>query len=287
MTYKTANPGTIEEEISWMEGHFDVEVMLAVEYGSRLWNLAGPASDHDIRFVYKDKPERAFSLFDKRETLSHNCELPTDDGKIEVEFSGWSLEKALRLCVASNPQTQEINAAPVVFEANHDFQKDLSEICADASPRTMAHYYRGNAKKNLLGHICKIRGADVKINLQMVRGFMSSMWLIQNPGLGKFPPLDFSELRESVDLSISRMPIKGFNKELDELVQLKTETSSRRVNRFFTLVEQWGLGVMDSIEEDIMKIPDHRTDSEIAEKSFRRQYPNTFPDQFRTVIPGL
>jgi predicted nucleotidyltransferase len=276
MTLKTAKYKSVQDEITWIEGEFDVEVLLAVEHGSRLWGLAGPSSDHDIKFIYKNKPERAFSLFDRRNFIGHKCEIEADTGFVEVEMTGWSIEKALRLSVSSNPQLNEIIGSPLRYAESDVFCRDLKGICKDSSPRTIAHYYRGTAKKTLLGDICRHRGADLKANLQMVRAFMSSIWMVQNPKVGSFPPLDFAKLREEVDLSSGFRPYQSFDTQLDEIVELKTTTSKRRVDQFFVIIEQWGLQVMDSINDDILKIPEHWVDQNNAELCFRHQYPETF-----------
>ncbi len=45
----------ILKKIKEIEATRNVEVLLAVESGSRAWGFASPDSDYDIRFIYRHK----------------------------------------------------------------------------------------------------------------------------------------------------------------------------------------------------------------------------------------
>ena len=53
---KTMTPEIIEK-IKQIEVTRGVEVLLAVESGSRAWGFASPDSDYDIRFIYRHEKD--------------------------------------------------------------------------------------------------------------------------------------------------------------------------------------------------------------------------------------
>ena len=79
----------------------DVDVLYAVESGSRAWGFASTDSDHDIRFIYRHPPAWYLSVRERRDVI----ELPLDANNFDV--SGWDLRKTLRLFLKSNPSLYE------------------------------------------------------------------------------------------------------------------------------------------------------------------------------------
>jgi predicted nucleotidyltransferase len=47
----------ILEKLKEIEAKRNIEILLAVESGSRAWSFASLDSDHDIRFIYKHKSD--------------------------------------------------------------------------------------------------------------------------------------------------------------------------------------------------------------------------------------
>ena len=218
-------------------------------------------------------------MFRDGETLQRQVALETDRGSVDIEMSGWTLQKALKLAASSNPQIGEMARAEMAYRRQDRFQEDLLDLSSQASPRVMAHYYRGTAKKNLLGKICPAIVSDVKTNLQMVRGMLSAIWFTQNPGRGGFPPLKFEALREAVDLTGRQMALAGLDVEIDDLISLKRSGAPRKTEKLFTMVTQWGLAEIEALDREVMTIPDTEFDVARVEQAFRNQYPDVFPDQ--------
>lgn len=59
---------TIAEELRKIEKEYNVEIIYAVESGSRAWGFASPDSDYDVRFIYKRKKNDYLKL-EKKGTL--------------------------------------------------------------------------------------------------------------------------------------------------------------------------------------------------------------------------
>jgi len=262
----------LQAEIKDLELEYGIEVLLAVEYGSRAWGLEHAGSDYDIRLIYRDPVHQAFSLFQDRETISR----PTMVEGVEVDLTCWSLPKALKLATVSNPQLNEFLACPVKYRSDDIFIDDLTRICNAASPRVMAHYYRGSAKKNLLQKICDCPQVDVKATLQMLRGTLSAQWIVQNPGQGNFPPIDFETLLDAVDHSKDRLYFDETRAQIDRFVALKREGGHCRDPHDICLIEQFGLEAMERLPEQIGYLNNPYVDQSLAESAFQKQYPQTF-----------
>ena len=52
----------IVSKLREIEQIYNVEILLAVESGSRAWGFASPDSDYDVRFIYVRKKKRLFAF---------------------------------------------------------------------------------------------------------------------------------------------------------------------------------------------------------------------------------
>lgn len=98
----------IVKKLSHIESEYDVEILFAIESGSRAWGFESIDSDYDVRFVYRHKPSWYFNILPKRDVI----ELPivgVDD------YSGWDIRKALFLLNKSNPVFFEWLRSPIVY----------------------------------------------------------------------------------------------------------------------------------------------------------------------------
>lgn len=86
----------VPQKLKEIEEIYGVEVLWAVESGSRAWGFASPDSDFDVRFIYKRKAQDYLKLTPDRDVI----ELPIDE---TWDVSGWDLDKTLKLLAKSNP----------------------------------------------------------------------------------------------------------------------------------------------------------------------------------------
>ena len=75
----------VPQKLREMEKEYNMEVLLAVESGSRAWGFASPDSDFDVRFIYK-RPRESYLHLDRQRDV---IELPIDD---TWDVSGWDLD---------------------------------------------------------------------------------------------------------------------------------------------------------------------------------------------------
>lgn len=104
----------IQDKLRSTEQENNVQILHAVESGSRAWGFASPDSDYDIRFIYKNNPDWYLSLWEKPDVI----EFMTDQ---DLDGSGWDLAKALKLLAKSNAPLIEWLYSPVCYSTDDVF----------------------------------------------------------------------------------------------------------------------------------------------------------------------
>lgn len=102
----------ILQKLKEIEKSKNVEILFAVESGSRAWGFASPDSDYDIRFIYKHKTEYYLSLWEKPDVI----EFMTED---DLDGSGWDLRKAVKLLAKSNASLIEWLFSLIDCQSHH------------------------------------------------------------------------------------------------------------------------------------------------------------------------
>lgn len=170
------NDDTVYAEILYrlraIEREHDVQVLFAVESGSRAWGFASSDSDYDVRFVYKHRPEWYQSLWSdqKRDVIE-----PKISDKLDL--SGWDVRKTLRLLRKSNPSFIEWTQSPIVYANDGVFLSRVKEILpAVYSPRSSCAHYGSMAVANMREHLS---GDSVKLKkyLYVLRPLLASKYV--------------------------------------------------------------------------------------------------------------
>ena len=86
-----------------MEMENNMEILYAVESGSRAWGFDNEESDYDIRFIFKRPLKNYISLKNQKETI----ELMKGD----YDIVGWDIKKTLKLHYKDNPYNNPIHLA--------------------------------------------------------------------------------------------------------------------------------------------------------------------------------
>lgn len=160
-----------------------VEILYAVESGSRAWGFASPDSDYDIRFIYKHDLDYYLSLWEQPDVI----EFMTKD---DLDGSGWDIAKALKLLAKSNAPLLEWIYSPVVYYKNEAFITTLRKVAQDSfSPIACLHHYLGTTKNFL--DVCEQDNVKLKSYFYALRTALAGKWIIEK---NSFPPVDFMEL---------------------------------------------------------------------------------------------
>ncbi|CAD0224688.1 DNA polymerase beta superfamily protein [Chryseobacterium sp. JV274] len=192
----------ILEKIKEVEASRGVEVLLAVESGSRAWGFASPDSDYDIRFIYRHEKDWYLSPWDKDETI----EFMTEDN---LDGSGWDLRKTFHLLLKSNAALLSWFYSPIVYKTDEKFV-ELFRPLADAcfSPVAVSYHYLSMSKKYL--EACRSDEVKLKSYFYCLRTTLTGKWIIEK---GTVPPVLFSDLLILTDDTTRR--------KIEDLVDLK------------------------------------------------------------------
>ncbi|EJL73313.1 nucleotidyltransferase domain-containing protein [Chryseobacterium populi] len=173
----------IIDKLKAIESEKNIEILLAVESGSRAWGFASPDSDYDIRFIYRHKKDWYLSPWDKDETI----EFMTDD---DLDGSGWDLKKTFHLLLKSNAALLSWFYSPIVYIENKKFVelfKPLADTCF--SPIAVSYHYVSMSKKYL--EACRSEKVKLKSYFYCLRTTLTGKWILEK---GTVPPVLFSDL---------------------------------------------------------------------------------------------
>ena len=173
----------VPEKLREIERDYHVEVLWAVESGSRAWGFASPDSDFDVRFLYKRPQAEYLKLNPSRDVI----ELPVDD---TWDVSGWDLDKALKLLYKANPTLYEWMGSPICYWRT-EFAQRIRPLMDDyfSRERMLYHYLNTaitNKKTHLLGETIR-----PKKLMYALRPILACWWVMEK---GSAPPVLFSEL---------------------------------------------------------------------------------------------
>lgn len=173
----------ILEKLQQIEREKGVEILYAVESGSRAWGFASPDSDYDIRFIYKHDLNYYLSLWEQNDVI----EFMTED---DLDGSGWDLQKTVRLLAKSNAPLLEWLFSPVVYFENEAFVTQMRLLAKECfSPVACLHHYLGTTKNFM--DVCQAEEVKLKSYFYALRTALAGKWIIEN---NSFPPVDFMEL---------------------------------------------------------------------------------------------
>lgn len=172
----------------------NVEILYAVESGSRIYGFANEDSDYDVRFIYRRKVEDYLQLIDK---VDDSISYMSTDRLYDVV--GWDISKALKLHYKSNPNLREWILSPIKYIAYDGLFDGLAPF--DLS-RLYGHYYSLS-----LRHFKKYSSRSVedfrhKKYLYIFRSIMCCQYILK---YAKEPPININDL---IDELKPEIPIK-------------------------------------------------------------------------------
>jgi predicted nucleotidyltransferase len=167
-----------------MAAEHQIQILLAVESGSRAWGFASPDSDYDVRFLYLKPLHWYLSLQEKYDTI----ELPISE---DLDISGWDIRKGLYLLSKSNPVVCEWIFSPTIYTADEKWLPILRDVAQQSfSPRAGLHHYLGMAHK----HWELIQAEThprIKTYFYALRSTLAATWIALYK---EIPPVAFQQL---------------------------------------------------------------------------------------------
>lgn len=180
--------GKIREILKKVEEEKDIEILFAVEGGSRVWGFESTDSDYDVRFVYK---KHLREYLKARRPKDGHMEKVVDD----VDMVGFDLLKFTGLLVKSNPNMIEWVISSILYYGEiHPKFIFYARNCFN--PVALYHHYKSLSKYNYNKYIKSDNKVTTKKYLYVMRGIFNAEWVSVTGGL---PVLNFKEAVEKHD----------------------------------------------------------------------------------------
>ena len=201
----------IMAELDGVERARAVEIVLAVESGSRAWGFPSRDSDYDVRFLYV-RPRNAYlSVFDAPDVIEHALDAVLD-------INGWDVQKALRLMTGSNPTLMEWLTSPLRYRPGGGVTARLLECaCAVAHLPSVAYHYDRLARRSFT-EIAGAESARMKTYCYALRAALALSWIRERQSP---PPMDLPSLLDGTSVAT------GARDAIDELVRRKAQATEK------------------------------------------------------------
>ena len=204
----------ILEKLNEIERDKNIEILFAVESGSRAWGFASPDSDYDIRFVYKHKADWYLNLWEQKDTI----QFMTED---ELDGSGWDIRKALKLLAKSNASLLGWIFSPIVYKSSGTFLNDIKKV-AEKNFNPVAGFFHYHSMNKNFEETLGSNEMTLKSYFYAIRTALCANWIYKKETI---PPVNFRELYPLLEEESCVF--------LDELILLKSkeiEKSDTSVN---------------------------------------------------------
>lgn len=193
----------ILEKLSEIERDKNIDILFAVESGSRAWGFESPDSDYDIRFVYKHKKEWYLNLWEQKDTITFMTE---DD----LDGSGWELRKALKLLAKSNASFLGWLYSPIIYRENANFLNEI-KVLAENNFNPVSGFYHYHSMSKSFEETLDTDKMTLKSFFYAIRTALCANWVYKK---GTIPPVLFTELYAIID--------EKFHHVLNDLIDLKS-----------------------------------------------------------------
>lgn len=248
----------IEARLADVARHDGVNVVWAIESGSRAWGFPSPDSDYDCRFFFVRSAASYLSPWRARDVI----ETPLD---AVLDVNGWDLIKAVRLLVAGNAVALEWLRSPWVYAGDVTFRDAVLDLAAEIVDRNaIGRHYAHVGAGQLTRH-----GLEGQIRLKTVfyalRPAVAVQWLTQHPAEST-PPMDLPTL-----LAHTQVPA-DVEAIAHDLVALKAVTRELGVGEVPVALRTY---ISDSLADGLSRfesrdLRDEAAIREIAADFFRR-----------------
>lgn len=214
----------IKRALTHIEEQENMQILFAVESGSRAWGFASPDSDYDVRFIYVRPRSWYLTIDEGRDVIdgyhqqSYIKGTEFDDPLLDI--TGWDLKKAMIQMRKSNPQISEwLRSNPVYHFGDKPALAKLNADTMRMLPALM--HYRSMAKSNFREFL---QGEHVRFKkyLYVLRPLFCAEWIVRH---GTFPPVEFDALIENLADDRLFDHAEGLRLSLSRLLDLKRASS--------------------------------------------------------------
>lgn len=177
----------IIEHLKNLETELSIQILYAVESGSRAWGFHSQDSDWDVRFIYVHNKNWYLSI----DSYPDSYTKILDNG---LDLSGWEIRKTLKLFRSCNPPLFEWLSSPIVY-LETKFITELRDLQNKFfKPKSCMYHYLRMCVRNLQEYF---RTQDVKLKkyFYVLRPILACKWIKEYQTI---PPVEFYKLVELV-----------------------------------------------------------------------------------------
>lgn len=193
-----------------------IRILMAVESGSRAWNIHSPDSDYDIRFIYRHLDVRRYlSLTPPADTVQQVVR----NGTEVYDLVGWDIRKALRLAADSNPALLSWLHSPIFYVWDAAFGRSLRRaLDGNISYARLLHHFYGLLRNTHRAYLQR-PNPTLKKYFYALQPALSIQWF--KNGWRGYPPVNFAQLLQEVNGPGNALPA-SLSEEIALLLNLKT-----------------------------------------------------------------
>lgn len=218
------------------ETSLGIQILFAVENGSRAWKMESRDSDYDVRFVFRYPAERYLGLEKPADVLNAAFDAgrtpcaPTD---ALYDFSGFEVGKYAGLLAKSNSTVLEWLLSDIVYYGDNNLPVK-EYMLRHFNPAALFYHYRSLCRRTFEGVFSK--KPTHKKYLYMFRGLVNALFVRNKRAV---PPLNF---REALGLCRDGLPPRVFQ-AVEELIQVKSQgkekDESGRIPLFDAFIQEF------------------------------------------------
>lgn len=243
----------ITDKLTEIEQKEKVQILYAVESGSRAWGVASPDSDYDVRFIYVRTKEDYLSVQTKRDVI----EWQLDD---VLDINGWDLKKTLVQFHKGNATLFEWANSPIVYKTT-DGWKDVYESSRQYfSEKTALYHYYGTANSTFKQYL---QNEEVKYKkyVYALRPLLACKYIEDHHSV---PPVKFDDLlRQNLPTELSA--------EIKKMLEIKTKSDETDLNPKMPIIQKFIEDEIARYEQILKNMPDDRNqDWETLDSVFLR-----------------
>lgn len=222
----------IIKELDKIEKEKGIEILYAVETGSRAWRMESANSDWDVRFVFVRRQNDYLRINKQAEVIEIT--------KGDIDIVGFDIYKFTKQILNSNPNSIEWLESDIVYANVRKFKQTYREFIQERyNPLALQQHYRSMCKQNYLKYLKSGNIMTHKKYLYAMRGLCNAMYVYQKNFI---PPIVFEHT-----LSLIEIPDIIKNKLFEVIKHKKSGKETDKIER---------LHVFDNFIESFLKCDD-------------------------------
>jgi len=228
----------IQNRLSGIEEEHKIEIIYAVESGSRAWGFESTDSDYDVRFIYRHSVDWYLSIVPGRDVI----EYPIID---DFDYSGWDIKKTLFLLNKSNPVLFEWMRSPVIYKKYKPAYDLLNSASKEFfSTISSIYHYLYMAKGNYREYLKKDQ-VRTKKYFYVLRPILACMWIKE---FNEPPPMEFEKLLSLISseqsllkeiLALLDRKRRGVELGVEKRINIINEFIEHKFDYFETVVTEY------------------------------------------------